>query len=168
MNIDQWIPLVALAISLVALAHSILTGQAQARISLAERRNRIRLDVHDKALRLLSLIRGLMVEAQSQQQAQIIETLVQTSEGLVSVYRDLNSDQSTPWGIQTRAATFYDRMATDMQEFSRVLDKAEAAFSSRDFDKLEAIAQGLHQRIWGGNQVPAQQTAPADSPTEDG
>lgn len=166
MNPSFWISLVALTVSIGALLHSISTNRSQVKISLTAKRSRIRLDVHEASLRLIGLIRKIMREPQTDQLIHILDTLTETADGLVSVYRELGNKQSAPWVIQTLVATNYEDIAAQIQEFMRVLSEAETSFEAGDIDDLESVAEGMQKRIWGGTQGSAQQISSADPLSE--
>lgn len=155
MTISDWFSLSALALSLFALVHSILNGQAQAKIMVAERRNKLRLDVHEQALRLSSFIREALQTKHESQSSHVLNKLTRAADGLVSIYQTLDKKEDIPWGRRTYAAMEYESIASKMHEFAKVLDQAIEALAKEDWSELESIADGLVARVWGGESKSA-------------
>jgi hypothetical protein len=152
MNISIWISITALAVSIGAFIHTVLTNQSKVRISLSAKRNSLRIDVHEASMKLLGLIDKMIKGPQSDQYVRILKKMVETTKGLVSIYKVLDENLTVPWRMQTMIAIEYDYLSTKLHEFTRVFDIAQISFDAGDLDNLESIIEGMYNRILGGTK----------------
>lgn len=157
MNYSIWISIIALLVSIGAFSYSVLTNQYKVRISLSAKRNSLRVDVHEASMKLLSLIDKIIKEPRFDQQVHILEKMVDTEKGLVSIYLDLEENLAVSWRMQTMVATKYDYISAKLQEFTRVFDRAQTTFEAGDLNELESMTEGMYNRILGGTKEAAQQ-----------
>lgn len=148
MDTSDWISLSALAVSVTALIYSIRNGATKANISILEMRNSFRVNVHESTIEVLLLIEKIKNQATSDRDVRIIEKLIETAEGMASMYETLKKNIEVPWYVSS--STFiagYNRFASDLKEFNLLLSEAKAEFNKRNIDKLEKIVAGLRVRM---------------------
>ena len=150
MNISVWISVGALVVSITALVYSIRNGITKTKISILEMRNSLRVNVHESSMEVLVLIEKIKYQANSEQEHQIVEKLIETAEGMTSMYEILKKIIEVPWYISSsNLIKDYDRISSELKEFNLILSVAKAEFISGNIDKLERTVAGLHVRILG-------------------
>lgn len=148
LDISIWISIIALIVSVAALVFSFISNQSKIKISLAAQRNSIRVDVHEQLFRLVNLINEVIELPKTDQHVNILNKMVETSQGLHSVYDTLNESLYEPLDKRTEIAIRYCEIASDLQEFKRVLGEAQSSLERGKMDELETAVNGMYNRVF--------------------
>ncbi len=154
MNTSDWISLGALAVSLIALFFSKRNEVNQSKISFLEKRNSIRVNIHESTMEILLLIEKIKNQAKTEQEIRIIKKLIETAQGMTSAYEKLKENVEIPW--YTSLSTFiseYNHIFTEMKEFNLILTKAKSDFDNKNIEELEMTVDGLHVRTLGSKGI---------------
>jgi len=152
MNLSVWISLSALVVSILSLIYSIRNGLVKEHNSLLEKRNLLRVNVHETTMEVLILIESIRNQASSEQELQIVADLVETARGMTSLYKDLKLKIEIPFPHSpSNFIKEYDHFLSDMKEFNLILSLAKTELEKGNMDDLERTVGGLRVRMLGSN-----------------
>lgn len=150
MDISVWISLASLSISITALIYSIRNGRTKTKLSFLEMRNSFRVNLHASTMEVFLLIEKIKNQAHSEQEVRIINKLIETADGMISIYEKLKKTVDVLGYISpNKLIEKYDGFSAELKEFNLILSLAKADYSSGNIDKLEATVLGLHVRMLG-------------------
>lgn len=150
MNLSVWISLSALVVSITSLIYSIRNGFVKENISLLEKRNLLRLNVHETTMEILFLIESIRNQTSSEQEIRIVEDLVETAKGMTSMYKHLKLKIEIPFPYSpSNFIKEYDHFLSDMKEFNLILSLAKTELEKGNMDDLERTVGGLLVRMLG-------------------
>ena len=145
------ISILALLISLLGYVHTRKINQRQTRISLEQRRQTLRVNYHDIALKLSTLTKRLLEKDHDNESIALVEKFSKGLEGLMTAKKSLESLSLDPvpfidysWLEQEM-----ESLKGDAIELSSIVDRAWAAYKANDAEEMKLAANGIYVRVYG-------------------
>jgi len=151
-----WMSGAALIVSVFALFLSLSRASAADRIALEQKRSALRLESHSVAIRVADLASEICSVDPTPQLLAIAKNLTDTGLGLIDCRRRIARMNPPPFIGALMITNEFESMCTDMKEMVNVLDKAETFWTNGQLNELQSAVEGLHRRIWAGEEEPTQ------------
>lgn len=150
MNLDPIIiSLIALAISIASVLFSMHNAGIDRRIQFEQLRGNMIIRLTIRGIEVATITQTLL--GQNTKQIKTVKMLTEIAKGIVEIREKLKSMTIPPFFINTLTQSLYS-IKSDIEDCEYIFDNLKKAVEESDFNEVQIIVTGLHERIYGKNK----------------